>query len=292
MKTVREPARDVPVVRDVDVIVAGGGPTGIAAALAAARNGASTLLVEQQGYLGGNLVMWLPLFTFMDVQGNQIIKGIPQEFIDRLTARGGSSPHYPSILFNSYTIVDVEALKLVAQKMLLEAGVEILLHTFVAGLVVQDRHIDALVVESLHDGTDALLTVDVGLEDLLHDRDPLRVAQHERRMRRVVFARLRPILVHLDRAVREYLVVAATGEDVDAIEFVARRIDDQPVETVGRRTSCVVTLPRKRHETADGVRREVDQVLAGLGVFDPTDQEIDQSIPRLLHPLNEVHPLP
>ena len=148
MKTVREPARDVPVVRDVDVIVAGGGPTGIAAALAAARNGASTLLVEQQGYLGGNLVMWLPLFTFMDVQGNQIIKGIPQEFIDRLTARGGSSPHYPSILFNSYTIVDVEALKLVAQKMLLEAGVEILLHTFVAGLVVQDSHIDALVVES------------------------------------------------------------------------------------------------------------------------------------------------
>jgi len=53
MKTITEAARNLPVIREVDVVVAGGGPAGIAAAIAAARNGAKTLLVERY-YRGGN----------------------------------------------------------------------------------------------------------------------------------------------------------------------------------------------------------------------------------------------
>ncbi len=53
MRTIREPARDLPVIGEYDVIVAGGGPAGICAAVAAARAGASTLLLERYGFLGG-----------------------------------------------------------------------------------------------------------------------------------------------------------------------------------------------------------------------------------------------
>jgi len=148
VKTIREPARDVPVVRDVDVVVAGGGPTGIVAALSAARNGAKTLLIEQGGFLGGNATMWLPLLCFLDVHGNQIIRGIPQEIVDRMGKRGAVTRHYPCVLHESYTIYDPEVFKIVAQEMLLEAGVDILLHTFVAGVVAEKSEIQALIIEN------------------------------------------------------------------------------------------------------------------------------------------------
>jgi hypothetical protein len=148
MKTIREPARDLPILREADVVVVGGGPTGICAAVSAARNGARTVLVERHGFLGGNLVMWLPLFTYYDVDGNRIIKGIPQEFAERMEALGGASPHYRSELFNGYTIADAEMVKLVAQQMVLEAGVEVLLHAFFAGVVMDGDRIAAVVVES------------------------------------------------------------------------------------------------------------------------------------------------
>ncbi len=53
-QTIREKARDIPVSEEVDVLVVGGGPAGIMTAIASARNGAKTLLVEHRGFLGGN----------------------------------------------------------------------------------------------------------------------------------------------------------------------------------------------------------------------------------------------
>jgi hypothetical protein len=132
----------------VDVVVAGGGPTGIAAAVSAARHGARTLLLEKEGFLGGNAAMWLPLLCFLDVHGNQVIRGIPQEIVERMKVHGAATKHYPCALHQSYTIYDPEIFKWVAQEMLLEAGVDILLHTLVADAPSENGSIQALIIEN------------------------------------------------------------------------------------------------------------------------------------------------
>ena len=66
MKTIHEPAREIPVLAEVDVLVAGGGPSGLMAAQAAAADGKSrVMLVESRGYLGGNLTIGLPILAFL-----------------------------------------------------------------------------------------------------------------------------------------------------------------------------------------------------------------------------------
>jgi hypothetical protein len=148
MKTVHEPAQDLPVSHEAEVVVLGGGPAGIGAAVSAARNGARTLLVEKQGFFGGNLTMWLPLLDYLDVHGNQVIRGIPQEIVDRLDKRGAVTRHYPCALHQSYTMYDPEALKVVAQEVILEAGVEVLLHTFTSGVLAWGEEIQAVLTAS------------------------------------------------------------------------------------------------------------------------------------------------
>jgi hypothetical protein len=138
--------REVPVAHEVDVLVVGGGPAGIGAAIAAARGGARTLLIERFGYLGGNLTAGLvgPCMTAYSLDGSeQLIGGIFDEFVRRMEAIGGAL--HPSGIeggsawsgFISYghervTPFDPEAAKLIAARMCREAGVEILFHAFVA----------------------------------------------------------------------------------------------------------------------------------------------------------------
>jgi NADPH-dependent 2,4-dienoyl-CoA reductase/sulfur reductase-like enzyme len=94
-KTITEPARDIEVCREVEVLVVGGGPGGIGSALAAARSGADTVLVERYGHLGGmatgGLVTIIP--NLSNINGEQQIAGICQELVDRLDARGATD--YP-----------------------------------------------------------------------------------------------------------------------------------------------------------------------------------------------------
>src|SRR4030042_552970 len=88
-KTIREPARETRVCRTADVVVVGGGPGGIGAAVAAARSGADTVLIERYEHLGGmgtgGLVTIIP--NLSDFNGKQQIAGICQEWIDRLDRR-------------------------------------------------------------------------------------------------------------------------------------------------------------------------------------------------------------
>jgi len=85
-KTISEPARQVPVFAETDVLVVGGGPAGTAAAIAAARIGADVLLVERYNHLGGlstgGLVIWIDRMT--DWSGRHIIRGLAGEFMGRL----------------------------------------------------------------------------------------------------------------------------------------------------------------------------------------------------------------
>ena len=126
---------------EYDVIVAGGGPGGFPAAIAAARNGAKTLLVERNGYLGGNLSMGLPLLAYLDRWGHQVTAGIAQEYVDRMTQRNACRGHTRCPMHNSVTTYNHDISKIVLMEMCREAGAEILLHTEVIGTNVDNGHI-------------------------------------------------------------------------------------------------------------------------------------------------------
>jgi hypothetical protein len=127
-----EPAKQVPVIFNVDVVVCGGGPSGFIAAIAAARNGAKTLLLEHYGFLGGMATAGMvgPISKF-NFQNTRIVSGIPEEFIGKMAERGGAIIDLPS----GNVPYDPEIYKYVAMKMVEEAGVSILFHTRVVDCI-------------------------------------------------------------------------------------------------------------------------------------------------------------
>ncbi len=148
---VTEKPYTIPIAATCDVLVVGGGPAGIGAAIASARNGAKTILIERYGFAGGALTqaMVMPMFTFHDIHGRQIIKGIAQDFIDRLKSINASLGHLTDLTFDnaSMTTFDPELAKLVILQMLEEAGVEILLHTLFSDTIVEDGKITAVITD-------------------------------------------------------------------------------------------------------------------------------------------------
>ena len=147
-------------VREFDVLVAGGGTAGVVAAIASARQGAKTALIEAKGYPGGTVVeggtalhsffnLWK---AFPGVEKRQIVKGIPQEIIDRLMLVGGTSGHAEMVTRYDYdsvcTSIDTELYKLVVFEMLAEAGVFICVNTLVAGAVKKGTRIEGVITES------------------------------------------------------------------------------------------------------------------------------------------------
>lgn len=131
-----------------DVIVAGGGPSGILAAIAAARNGANTLLIEKYGFLGGMATNALvgPIQTFHATPELQVVNGIAEEIVQRLKAIGGTPGHVRDMIgfVPTVTPVDVEKLKYVYQEMVVESGVHLQLHTTVIGVEKEGSNITKL----------------------------------------------------------------------------------------------------------------------------------------------------
>lgn len=111
-----------------EILVIGAGPAGLSAAITAAREGKKVLLVEKNGYLGGNATLGLPLLGFLDLDGRRIVGGIAQEYVNRLTERGQCFGHRTCPKHNSVTNIDPEGFKLLAIEMCREAGLEVLLH--------------------------------------------------------------------------------------------------------------------------------------------------------------------
>lgn len=109
-----------------DVVVVGGGVTGIAAATCAAREGARTLLVEARPFVGGNAATGLCLHNFVTRYGEQVVFGFAQEIVDELVRCGGAVGHVPYGGFvHSVTPVDGELFRTVATELLDDAGVTI-----------------------------------------------------------------------------------------------------------------------------------------------------------------------
>ncbi len=180
-KTITEAAREIDICREADVAVVGGGPGGIASALAAARSGADTVLVERYGHLGGmatgGLVTIIP--NLSDISGRQQIAGICQELIDRLDAIGAAD--YPKKedwgsadkkLVNHYidsnmawfyiredlntgrkrvlytAVFDPEMLKCELNNMMEEAGVRLYLHSWGTRPIVDGNKVKGVFIEN------------------------------------------------------------------------------------------------------------------------------------------------
>lgn len=160
------PARRGEVAADTDVLVAGGGPAGLGAALGAAAAGADVILAERYGFLGGNATaaLVMPLMSFHTQQpkpekegaltllptdhgrGEPVIAGIVKTLLERLVKAGGAVP--PS-LKTGYTVpFDPEIFKWTALDLLDEAGVHFLFHAFAADVIMQERRIKGVVFET------------------------------------------------------------------------------------------------------------------------------------------------
>ncbi|MBQ8815142.1 MAG: FAD-dependent oxidoreductase [Lachnospiraceae bacterium] len=127
-----------------DIAVIGAGPSGLAAAIVAARAGKKVILLEKNGYLGGNMAIGLPPLGFLDENGTQIIAGFGQEFIDRLQERGQSYGHRYCPKHNSTSNMDAEGVKILAIEMCREAGVDIILHCETQKVEVENGEIKSI----------------------------------------------------------------------------------------------------------------------------------------------------
>jgi hypothetical protein len=152
--TVAEPVRHTEVFGSFDVVVLGGGPAGIAAATAAARLGASTLIVERYGFLGGmgtaaGVTNFCGLFANRFGKIERVVHGIADDFLRRIDELGGlKAPHkvFGKICAQAY---DTGAYKIAADAILLEAGAHLLFHALGVGVVMEGPNkISALLVET------------------------------------------------------------------------------------------------------------------------------------------------
>ena len=155
MKTISEARRETPVYGEFEVVVVGGGPAGIAAAVAAGRAGRSTLLVERYGFLGGagtaaGLSTFCGLHANVHGEHRRVIRGVCDDVIERLERRNAlREPHLSVQKRIQAQAYDISAYKIVADELVLEAKAKLLFHAFAVGAVKSaDDAIEAIIVET------------------------------------------------------------------------------------------------------------------------------------------------
>ena len=152
--TVSEPARTTPLFGEYDVVVLGGGPAGIAAAVSAARAGRSTMLVERYGFLGGmgtaaGVTNFCGLHANVHGDIRQVVHGVAADLLARIDRLGGLNAPHTVFGKTSAQAYDTAAYKIAADELLLWSGAKLLFHALAVGVAMaSDRKIHALLIET------------------------------------------------------------------------------------------------------------------------------------------------
>jgi ribulose 1,5-bisphosphate synthetase/thiazole synthase len=143
MKRISEPNKVISISHSSDVVVLGGGPAGVSAAISAARLGVDVTLIERYGYLGGKATGGLVIVLCGLTDGkNPVVKGLCQEIIDELKAQNATKSLGADVVF------DPEALKYLFDRYILKYNVKIYFHSFACSMITEDNKVKYVITES------------------------------------------------------------------------------------------------------------------------------------------------